>query len=168
MESYRYQVKSQADYEKFIGWLVDHKCNFTTQHNYVPSAGDHIYHVTVSAEDENADIFGAIGDFLDNETDLVKVANMNSLYESADDAFNDPYADAGSLRTMLGSTLDYLNDEKQLHDSNLEDVRKQLEDVKRNRDYYQDNYYKEITKGGRVKEQIRAIALLMDSIFPKD
>lgn len=169
MESYRYQVKSQADYEKLAAWLMENEISFTSQFALNHETGAKMFFITADFTPYTFDMRQALGNFLDNEIEhLMNTDYMSDIYDTANDAFNDPYADAGSLRTMLGSTLDYLTDEKNLHDSNLEDVRKQLEDVKKSRDYYQDSYYKEISKGGRVKEQVRAIALLMDSIFPKD
>ena len=169
MESYRYQVKCQADYEKLAAELMENEISFTSQFSLDHTTGRKMFFITADLTPYTSDMRQALGNFLDNEIEhLMKADYMADIYDTADDAFNDPYADAGSLRTMLGSTLDHLTEEKKLHDTNLDDVRKQLDEVKKNRDFYQDNYYKEITKGGRVKEQVRAIALLMDSIFPKD
>ena len=169
MESYRYQVKSQADYEKLAAWLMENEISFTSQFALDHTTGEKMFFITADLSPYTSDMRQALGNFLDNEIEhLMKADYMADIYDTADEAFNDPYADAGSLRTMLGITLDYLADEKNLHDSNIEDAEKQLEEVKKNRDLYQDRYFKEISKIGMVKEQVRAIALLMDSIFPKD
>lgn len=176
MESYRYQLTKEADFKAFIGFLIDNKINFTTSHHYVPSAGDHVYHVTVTADrPEDEEIFKAVGSFLDEAVDIRKAENVDDLYENATDAYNDPYCDAGTLRTMLGVCLDHIEDLNDNHDTvyeeltqQVEDLKKEVEAEKKDKKFYQDSYYKGLNKLARVKEQIHAVATIVDALFPKD
>jgi hypothetical protein len=171
MESYRYRLTNQADFEKFVGWLIENKFNFFTQHNYIPSAGDHVYHVTVTAEASEVNVFAAVRNFIEAEIRSCAFANTDTLYETLNEITDDAYADPATLREVLVSTLD-LNEElnTQIEESkeDKEKMVEALESVKESKKFYQNNYLKAIEDNKRIKERIRAMALLMDSIFPKD
>lgn len=168
MEYYRYQVKSQADFERFTAWLIENKITFTSQHNYVPSAGEHIYHVTAYAQDSETAIFAAIGSFLDHKADLIKVTHMPSQVTSAEEAVNDSYADAETLRVAAKSLLAAIKTQSDEHAAIVARLNSELEKAKEDRSYYLNRYSDEVNHTSRVKEQVQSIAVLMDAIFPKE
>lgn len=169
MEYYRYQVKSRADFEKFIAWLIENKITFTSQHNYVPSAGDHIYHITVYApKNQESEIFGAIGAFLDQNADIIKVTHMPSQVTSAEDAVNDIYADAETLREAAKSLFTAIKTQSDEHKAMTAKLNVELAKVNKDKSYYLNRYCEEVNYNNRVKEQVQSIAVLMDAIFPRE
>lgn len=169
MESYRYRPTNQADFEKFVGWLIENKCNFFTQHNYIPSAGEHVYHITVTAE---PNVLTAFGHFIEVENRTCCALDCtNNLYSTISEIVEDMYADPVTLRKALTSTLDLTEElNTQIEESNGEKAKLEgaLKSEKENKQLYLNLYSKAIEDNNRVRKQVRAISLLMDSIFPKD
>ncbi|MCM1075764.1 MAG: hypothetical protein NC411_00190 [Bacteroides sp.] len=168
MECYRYQVKSQADYEKVAAWLMENGISFTSQFSPLDCSGKRRYYITADLTNCGDETTLPLGDFLDRETDLMCADFMPGFYHTPEDAYDDPYSDPHSLRTMLGVTLGHIRRLTESHVAECEAWKKDVDAAKKSEKIYFDLYGKQLANKKRVREQIQAIALLLDSIFPKE
>lgn len=76
--------------------------------------------------------------------------------------------DTATLRSIIDRLVEQSNSMAEKHNSIMADIIAADETVKKDRDYYRDLYLKYSNKNDRIKEQIRAIGTLVDSIFPKE
>ena len=76
--------------------------------------------------------------------------------------------DADTLRKIIYRMMEEKRAMAETHKSVLEDITKQSDSAKENRDMYQKWYYETKQGADRVKSQVKAIAVLVNSIFPED
>lgn len=76
--------------------------------------------------------------------------------------------DTATLRSIIDRLIEQSNSMAEKHDSIMANTIAANVTVKKDRDYYRDLYLKYSNKNDRIKEQIRAIGTLVDSIFPKE
>ncbi|MCM1337751.1 MAG: hypothetical protein NC187_08025 [Candidatus Amulumruptor caecigallinarius] len=170
MVIHRYQIKTAETFSTFIDWLNENNFGFTAQCDYAPSVGDHVYHITVALDDDDVSEthMDTIDNYAVNVLGDVRVENVTGLYHVPEQALEDPYADAISLRMMLDISVKRLAGIEKTRDNEKADWIAQLEMAKDDKQFYQDSYYREVAKTNRIKEQVRAMVLMLDSIFPKD
>lgn len=76
--------------------------------------------------------------------------------------------DADTLRKIIYRIMEEKRAMAETHKSVLEDITKQRDSAKENRDMYQKWYYETKQGADRVKSQVKAIVVLVNSIFPED
>ncbi len=76
--------------------------------------------------------------------------------------------DADTLRKIIYRMMEEKRAMSETHKSVLDDITKQRDSAKENRDMYQKWYYETKQGADRVKSQVKAIAVLVNSIFPED
>lgn len=75
--------------------------------------------------------------------------------------------DDDTLRKIIYRMIGEKQSMIEAHESVLESITKQCDSAKKDRDMYQKWYYETTEKTDRVKSQIQAIAVLVNSIFPE-
>ena len=76
--------------------------------------------------------------------------------------------DADTLRKIIYRMMGEKQSMIEAHESVLESITKQCDSAKKDRDMYQKWYYETKQGADRVKSQVKAIAVLVNSIFPED
>ena len=76
--------------------------------------------------------------------------------------------DTETLRKIAYRLIEQTNSMAEKHNNIIAEITAADEAVKKDRDYYRKLYLKYVDKTDRIKEQIRAIGTLVDSIFPKE
>lgn len=173
MESYRYQLRNQADFGKLIDFLMREKCNFASSFHYDGEGMNNHYIVTIYLDDPDTDPkVPKITDYIDQqEVSVTEIKCVSKMYNTPGDAARDVYADPESLRKNLNLSLGQIDVLNSLLSKSTEEEAK-LEDAVRNektdKEYYQHSYFKALETNKRIREQARAIAWLLDSIFPNN
>lgn len=83
------------------------------------------------------------------------------------DVIDSETTDADTLRKIIYRMMGEKQSMIEAHESVLESITKQCDSAKKDRDMYQKWYYETTEKTDRVKSQIQAIAVLVNSIFPE-
>lgn len=78
--------------------------------------------------------------------------------------FNTEAIDTETLRNIAYRLIGQTSNIAEKHNNIIAEIT----EVKKDRDYYRKLYLKYADKNDRIKEQIRAIGTLVDSIFPKE
>lgn len=80
---------------------------------------------------------------------------------------NTETVDTETLRKIAYRLIEQTNSMAKKHNNIIAEITAADEAVKKDRDYYRKLYLKYADKNDRIKEQIRAIGTLVDSIFPE-
>lgn len=111
---------------------------------------------------------GEMGQFIEDSALDIKVSQIEVNDDNLTDVIESRTTDAGTLRKIIYQLLEEKRAMAETHKSVLDDITKQCDSSKENRDMYQKWYYETKQGADRVKSQVRAIAMLVNSIFPED
>lgn len=109
-----------------------------------------------------------VGQFIDDNGLDFHINQIEVDDDNLQDVINNESTDADTLRKIIYLVMGEKKAMAEAHKSILDDITKECESAKKNRDMYQQWYYETSGKADRVKSQVKAIAVLMDSIFPKE
>lgn len=84
------------------------------------------------------------------------------------DMIDNPTTDSNTLRKIIYHLLEARKSMATDHQDALDEITKQKDATAKDLDMYKKLYYETSGRESRIKEQVKAIAVLMDSIFPKD
>lgn len=111
---------------------------------------------------------GEMGQFIEDSALDIKVSQIEVNDDNLTDVIESRTTDAGTLRKIIYRMMEEKRAMAETHKSVLDDITKQCDSSKENRDMYQKWYYETKQGADRVKSQVRAIAVLVNSIFPED
>lgn len=109
-----------------------------------------------------------VDEFIDSEGLDFHINPIEVHDENLRDVIDSETTDANTLRKIIYQLLEEKRAMAETHKSVLDDITKQRDSAKENRDLYQKWYHETAGKADRVKSQVKAIAVLVNSIFPED
>lgn len=109
-----------------------------------------------------------VGKFIDNEGLDFYIAPIEVDDDNLLNLINTAAVDVETLRKIAYRLIEQTNSMAENHNNIIAEITAADENVKKDRDYYRELYLKYANKSNRIKEQIRAIGTLVDSIFPKE
>lgn len=109
-----------------------------------------------------------VGEFIDDNGLDFRISQIEVDDDNLRDVIDSETTDANTLRKIIYQLLDEKRAMAETHKSVLDDITKQCDSAKKDRDLFQE-WYRESAQGAdRVKSQVKAIAVLVNSIFPED
>ena len=108
-----------------------------------------------------------VGKFIDDNGLDFHINQIEVDDDNLRDVIDSETTDADTLRKIIYRMMSEKQSMTEAHKSVLEDITTQYESAKKNQDMYQKWYYETTEKADRVKSQIQAIAVLVNSIFPE-
>lgn len=109
-----------------------------------------------------------VGEFIDDNGLDFRISQIEVDDDNIRDVIDSETTDSNTLRKIIYQLLDEKRAMAETHKSVLDDITKQCDSAKENRDMYQKWYYETKQGADRVKSQVKAIAVLVNSIFPED
>ena len=109
-----------------------------------------------------------VGEFIDDNGLDFHISQIEVDDDNLRDVIDSETTDANTLRKIIYQLFDEKRAMAETHKSVLDDITKQCDSAKENRDMYQKWYYETKQGADRVKSQVKAIAVLVNSIFPED
>lgn len=108
-----------------------------------------------------------VGKFIDDNGLDFHINQIEVDDDNLRDVIDSETTDADTLRKIIYRMIGEKQSMIEAHESVLESITKQCDSAKKDRDMYQKWYYETTEKTNRVKSQIQAIAVLVNSIFPE-
>lgn len=108
-----------------------------------------------------------VGKFIDDNGLDFHINQIEVDDDNLRDVIDSETTDADTLRKIIYRMMGEKQSMIEAHESVLESITKQCDSAKKDRDMYQKWYYETTEKTDRVKSQIQAIAVLVNSIFPE-
>lgn len=109
-----------------------------------------------------------VGEFIDENGLDFHINQIEVDEDNLRDVIDSATTDADTLRKIIYRVLAEKRAMAEAHKGVLDDITKQCDSAKNDRDMYQRWYHETSEKADRVKSQVKAIAVLIDSIFPKE
>lgn len=109
-----------------------------------------------------------VGEFIDDNGLDFRISQIEVDDDNLRYVIDSETTDANTLRKIIYQLLEEKRAMAETHKSVLDDITKQCDSAKENRDMYQKWYYETKQGADRVKSQVKAIAVLVNSIFPED
>lgn len=108
-----------------------------------------------------------VGKFIDDNGLDFHINQIEVDDDNLRDVIDSETTDADTLRKIIYRMIGEKQSMIEAHESVLDSITKQCDSAKKDRDMYQKWYYETTEKTNRVKSQIQAIAVLVNSIFPE-
>lgn len=108
-----------------------------------------------------------VGKFIDDNGLDFHINQIEVDDDNLRDVIDSETTDADTLRKIIYRMMGEKQSMIEAHESVLDSITKQCDSAKKDRDMYQKWYYETTEKTNRVKSQIQAIAVLVNSIFPE-
>lgn len=153
--SYKYEALNDGSYNDLAAYainLVGNVSLFPAQHTIV-----------IDGKFSND-----VGKFIDKQGLDFHCNPIEVHDENLGEVIDNGTTDANTLRKIIYQLLEEKRAMVETHMSVLDDIAKQCDSAKENRDMYQKWYYETKQGADRVKSQVKAIAVLVNSIFPED
>lgn len=109
-----------------------------------------------------------IGKFIDREGLDFNISPVEFSSENLKEVVDNPITDADTLRNIIYTLLREKEDMAEAHRDAISDIIRQKDVAENDRDRYKDWFYESNNKENRIKEQVKAIAVLINSIYPKE
>lgn len=109
-----------------------------------------------------------VGKFIDKEGLDVFISPIEIDDDNLLNLINTEAIDTETLRKIAYRLIEQTNSMAEKHNNIIAEITAADDAVKKDRDFYRELYLKYANKSDRIKEQIRAIGTLVDSIFPKE
>lgn len=152
---YRYEAKNDGSYNELAAYAIQLMGNV--------SLFPELSTIVIDGRFAND-----VGKFIDKEGLDIFISPIEVDDDNILDLINTATVDADTLRKIIYRVMEEKKAMAEAHKSILDDITKECDSAKKNRDMYQQRYYETFDKADRVKSQVKAIAVLMDSIFPKE
>lgn len=166
--SYRYEALNDKSYQKLSEFAARAAVATTTLYPKHKT-------VVISATDAELDFIGRTGKFIDDNGLDFHITPIERSGDPIEAIIADETIDAESLRQLVIEFKEYRDKLVKEHNDRVNDLHseidetvKKLNDASRERDQYADLWKVAHTRSSRVREQIEAIAVLMNSIYSKD
>lgn len=109
-----------------------------------------------------------VGKFIDKERLEVFISPIEIDDDNLLNLINTEAIDTETLRKIAYRLIEQTNSMAEKHNNIIAEITAADDAVKKDRDFYRELYLKYANKNDRIKEQIRAIGTLVDTIFPKE
>lgn len=109
-----------------------------------------------------------VGKFIDKEGLDVFISPIEIDDDNLLNLINTEAIDTETLRKIAYRLIEQTNSMAEKHNNIIAEITAAGDAVKKDRDFYRELYLKYANKNDRIKEQIRAIGTLVDTIFPKE
>lgn len=109
-----------------------------------------------------------VGKFIDDNGLDFHINQIEVDDDNLRDVIDSETTDADTLRKIIYRMIGEKQSMIEAHESVLESITKQCDSAKNDRDMYRKWYYETKQGADRVKSQVKAIAVLINSIFPED
>lgn len=152
---YRYEAKNDGSYTELAAYVTQLMGNV--------SLFPELKIVVVDGRFAND-----IGKFIDKEKLDVFISPIEIDDENLVNLINTEAVDTYTLRKVIDRLVEQANSMAEKHNNIIAEITAADESVKKDRDFYRELYLKYANKNDRIKEQIRAIGTLVDTIFPKE
>lgn len=153
--SYQYKALNEASYNSLAAYASTIPATVTLHPGFL---------TIVISEDAAKEV----GEFIDDNGLDFRINPIEVDDDNLRDVIDSETTDANTLRKIIYQLLDEKRAMVETHKSVLDDITKQCDSAKENRDLYQKWYHETAGKADRVKSQVKAIAVLVNSIFPED
>lgn len=153
--SYQYKAINEASYNSLAAYASTIPATVTLHPGFL---------TIVISEDATKEV----GEFIDDNGLDFRISQIEVDDDNLRDVIDSETTDANTLRKIIYQLLEEKRAMAETHKSVLDDITKQCDSAKENRDMYQKWYYETKQGADRVKSQVKAIAVLVNSIFPED
>lgn len=153
--SYQYKAVNEASYNSLAAYASTIPATVTLHPGLL---------TIVISENANKEV----GEFIDDNGLDFHINPIEVDDDNLRDVIDSETTDADTLRKIIYRMMEEKRAMAETHKSVLEDITKQRDSAKENRDMYQKWYYETKQGADRVKSQVKAIAVLVNSIFPED
>lgn len=153
--SYQYKAINEASYNSLAAYASTIPATVTLHPGFL---------TIVISEDAAKEV----GEFIDDNGLDFRISLIEVDDDNLRDVIDSETTDANTLRKIIYQLLEEKRAMTETHKSVLDDITKQCDLAKENRDMYQKWYYETKQGADRVKSQVKAIAALVNSIFPED
>lgn len=153
--SYQYKAINEASYNSLAAYASTIPATVTLHPGFL---------TIVISEDAAKEV----GEFIDDNGLDFRISQIEVDDDNLRDVIDSETTDADTLRKIIYQLLEEKRAMAETHKSVLDDIAKQCDSAKENRDMYQKWYYETKQGADRVKSQVKAIAVLVNSIFPED
>lgn len=153
--SYQYKAINEASYNSLAAYASTIPATVTLHPGFL---------TIVISEDATKEV----GEFIDDNGLDFRISQIEVDDDNLRDVIDSETTDANTLRKIIYQLLEEKRAMAETHKSVLDDITKQRDSAKENRDMYQKWYYETKQGADRVKSQVKAIAVLVNSIFPED
>lgn len=109
-----------------------------------------------------------VGEFIDDNGLDFRISQIEVDDDNLRDVIDSETTDANTLRKIIYRMMEEKRAMAETHKSVLDDITKQCDSAKKDRDLFQKWYHESAQGADRVKSQVKAIAVLVNSIFPED
>lgn len=153
--SYRYEAKNVGSYNELAVYATQLRGNVSLfpELNTIVVDGRFANDVGKFIDKEGLDFFISPIEIEDDE--LINLVNTEAI-------------DTETLRRVTCRIIALSNRAAEKQDNIIAEITAADESVKKDRDFYRELYLKYANKNDRIKKQVQALAVLVDSIFPKD
>ena len=152
---YRYEAKNDGSYNELATYaaLLMGNVSLFPEHRTIIIDGRFANDVDKFITKEDLDFF--ISPIKIEDDNLINLVNTEAI-------------DAETLRRVTNRIIELSHCSAEKQNNIIAEITAADEAVRKDRDYYRELYLKYAGKNDQIKEQIRAIGTLVDSIFPKD
>lgn len=154
--SYQYAANNADSYNKLATYAIFH-----TSANVSLFPGKQT--LVVAPTPENPDVVKELGEFIDKEALDFRISPIDG---DADEILALETADSDSLRRAIDLIKTKNEDVENSLQTRLEACENNLSQARKDKDNYQKWWLDSQHRENRVKEQVQAIAVLMNSIYP--
>lgn len=151
--SYQYQAKNEGSYNS----LADYAATMSATVTLIPSRQTIVIPESGAIEaDEFIDSEG-----LDFGIFPIEIEdNLDELIESED-------VDAATLREVASRLRKELREKESAHSGIIEEITKELDETRKVCDKNAAMWHESMARSCRIREQVQAVSVLLDSIFPR-
>lgn len=153
--AYQYKALNEDSFNRLAAFVVNTTATVTLHRN--------LNTIVIAGDTANE-----VGQYIDSEGLDFNINPIEVHDENFGEVVDNPTTDAGTLRKIIYRLLQEKSDMSSAHKSAIEELSQTAEKTKKDKALYQKLYYDCSKDANRVKEQVQAIAVLFNNIFPKD
>jgi len=151
--AYRYEAKNWDSYNELVGYAI----NLCANVSLFPG------HQTIVISSEMAQ---DVGKFIDDQGLDFYIAPIEVDDENLGEVIDNETTDSDTLRKIIHQLLDRESSIVAQHENDIAKITNERDVARNDRDMYQRWYRERGASEDRVKSQVKAIAALLNSIFP--
>lgn len=157
LTSYKYVALGSSDYITLASYLIETKGAIVTLN---PTANI----IVVAPTPECPDVINEIGKYIDEEALSFQTSPIEIDSDNESLLIEDYSTDGNTLRQILSGTIAYYEDIKKSYDIRCETAENALAQARKDKDMYSRWYSEASSSSNRIKEQVKAISVLLSSI----
>lgn len=151
---YRYEAKNCGSYNELAAYAI----------NLVANVSLFPEHQTIVIDGKMAK---DVGEFIDKQGLDFFIAPIEVDDDNIDSVVNSATTDSDSLRKIIKRIKERKADQEKYFKNIIGNISDERDKIKKDSDLYSKFWSEADARNDRVKEQVKAIAVLINSIFPK-